>query len=112
MLERDDFSKRYREGQPIAIHEFLYPLLQGYDSVELKSDVELGGTDQKFNLLKEAGLTKSTSEAMRMVKQGAVKIDGERIETTDHPIKIGDEFVIQVGKRRFAKIKVSGSEPS
>ncbi|MBB6095654.1 tyrosyl-tRNA synthetase [Povalibacter uvarum] len=51
MLERDDFSKRYKNGQPIAVHEFLYPLVQGYDSVALKSDVELGGTDQKFNLL-------------------------------------------------------------
>lgn len=51
MLERDDFNKRYTNGQPIAIHEFLYPLLQGYDSVALKADVELGGTDQKFNLL-------------------------------------------------------------
>jgi tyrosyl-tRNA synthetase len=51
MLERDDFAKRYKGGQPIAIHEFLYPLVQGYDSVALKADVELGGTDQKFNLL-------------------------------------------------------------
>ena len=51
MLERDDFSKRYRSGQPISIHEFLYPIVQGYDSVALKADVELGGTDQKFNLL-------------------------------------------------------------
>jgi len=51
MLERDDFDKRYKGGQPIAIHEFLYPLVQGYDSVALKADVELGGTDQKFNLL-------------------------------------------------------------
>ena len=51
MLERDDFAKRYRAGQSIAIHEFLYPLVQGYDSVALRSDVELGGTDQKFNLL-------------------------------------------------------------
>jgi tyrosyl-tRNA synthetase len=51
MLERDDFSKRYKGGQPIAIHEFLYPLIQGYDSIALKADVELGGTDQKFNLL-------------------------------------------------------------
>ncbi|UXI68238.1 tyrosine--tRNA ligase [Tahibacter amnicola] len=51
MLERDDFQKRYRNEQPIAIHEFLYPLVQGYDSVALKADVELGGTDQKFNLL-------------------------------------------------------------
>ncbi|MEW6646397.1 MAG: tyrosine--tRNA ligase [Pseudomonadota bacterium] len=51
MLERDDFSKRYSSGQPIAVHEFLYPLIQGYDSVAMKADVELGGTDQKFNLL-------------------------------------------------------------
>jgi tyrosyl-tRNA synthetase len=51
MLERDDFEKRYKGGQPIAIHEFLYPLVQGYDSVALRADVELGGTDQKFNLL-------------------------------------------------------------
>lgn len=51
MLERDDFGKRYRSSQPIAIHEFLYPLIQGYDSVAMKADIELGGTDQKFNLL-------------------------------------------------------------
>jgi tyrosyl-tRNA synthetase len=51
MLERDDFSKRYKSGQPISIHEFLYPLAQGYDSVAMRSDVELGGSDQKFNLL-------------------------------------------------------------
>ena len=51
MLERDDFSKRYKSSQPIAIHEFIYPLVQGYDSVALKADIELGGTDQKFNLL-------------------------------------------------------------
>ena len=51
MLERDDFSKRYKNNQPIAIHEFLYPLVQGYDSVALQADLELGGTDQKFNLL-------------------------------------------------------------
>jgi len=51
MLERDDFARRYKSGQPIAVHEFLYPLVQGYDSVALKADVELGGTDQKFNLL-------------------------------------------------------------
>jgi tyrosyl-tRNA synthetase len=51
MLERDDFAKRYQSGQPIAIHELLYPLAQGYDSVALRADIELGGTDQKFNLL-------------------------------------------------------------
>lgn len=58
MLERDDFSKRYKEGMPIGIHEFMYPLMQGYDSVKLKSDVELGGTDQKFNLLVGRNLQK------------------------------------------------------
>jgi len=58
MLERDDFSKRYHNGQPIHIHEFFYPLMQGYDSVVLKSDVELGGTDQKFNLLMGRALQK------------------------------------------------------
>ncbi|MEQ3638553.1 MAG: tyrosine--tRNA ligase [Alteromonas sp.] len=66
MLERDDFKKRYNGGQPIAIHEFLYPLVQGWDSVALKSDVELGGTDQRFNLLmgrelqKEQGLSQQS----------------------------------------------------
>lgn len=58
MLERDDFSKRYREGLPIGIHEFMYPLMQGYDSVELHSDVEMGGTDQTFNLLVGRNLQK------------------------------------------------------
>ena len=53
MLERDDFAKRYAGGLPIVIHEFLYPLCQGYDSVAMRADVELGGTDQKFNLLDE-----------------------------------------------------------
>lgn len=59
MLERDDFEKRYKSNQPISVHEFLYPLVQGYDSVALKSDVELGGTDQKFNLLVGRDLQKS-----------------------------------------------------
>ena len=59
MLERDDFEKRYKSGTPIAIHEFLYPLMQGFDSVALKSDVELGGTDQRFNLLVGRDLQKS-----------------------------------------------------
>jgi len=58
MLERDDFSRRYKEGMPIGIHEFMYPLMQGYDSVELRSDLELGGTDQKFNLLVGRNLQK------------------------------------------------------
>lgn len=251
MLERDDFHKRYTSGQPIAIHEFLYPLLQGYDSVAMKADIELGGTDQKFNLLmgrelqkhfgqkpqtvitlpllvgldgvkkmskslgnyigvddlpdqmfgkimsisdetmwlyldlisfksileiqgyrkqveqglnprdvkfllaeeiierfydraaaikarenfvaqfqqgaipenlpeiqltvgkdgmlianiiKSAGLTSSTSEALRMIDQGAVKIDGDRVNARDLALNAGKTIVLQVGKRRFAKI--------
>jgi tyrosyl-tRNA synthetase len=250
MLERDDFNRRYAGGQPIAIHEFLYPLVQGYDSVALKADVELGGTDQKFNLLvgrqlqqaygqppqvvlttpllegldgvnkmskslgnyigiteapgeifgkvmsvsdelmwryfellssrsrgeidalkqraaaganprdikfelaeelvarfhdvaaarrageefiarfrrgalpqdmaevelsisgamgiahvlKGAGLTASTSEAFRMIKQGAVRVDGARVTDRDLTLAVGASCVIQVGKRRFARV--------
>ncbi len=253
MLERDDFNKRYKSGQPIAIHEFLYPLVQGYDSVAMKADVELGGTDQKFNLLvgrqlqeaygqepqvvltmpilegldgvqkmskslgnyigiteppdemfgklmsisdelmwryfellsfrpmpeieefrrqvdkganprdikfllaeeivarfhdqgaaararenfinrfrkgampdempevalsapeeglpianllKEAGLVNSTSEGLRMLKQGAVRLDGERVEDRNLRLQPGTETIAQVGKRRFAKVKI------
>ena len=254
MLERDDFSKRYKGGQPIAIHEFLYPLIQGYDSVAMRADVELGGTDQKFNLLvgrelqkaygqeqqvvltmpilegldgvqkmskslgnyigideapeemfgklmsisddlmwryfellsfrppsdivgfkreiqagknprdikfllceevvsrfhspqaaktaqetfiarfqkgampedmlelelsaaegglaianllKEAGLVKSTSDALRMIKQGAVRIDGGRVEDSKLTVPVGAQHVFQVGKRRFARVTVA-----
>ena len=254
MLERDDFSKRYSSGQPIAIHEFLYPMIQGYDSVVIKADVELGGTDQKFNLLmgrelqkthgqtpqviltmpilegldgvqkmskslnnyigvsdapddmfgkimsisdelmwryfellsfrpmieieqfkvgietgtnprdikfilakeiitrfhdeaaaeqsqqnfidrfkkgkipddieefemqstegslgiayiiKDSGMTQSTGEAIRMIKQGAVKIDGEKIADTKLAIEAGTTKVYQVGKRKFAKVTVA-----
>ena len=254
MLERDDFNKRYKGGQPIAIHEFLYPLVQGYDSVAMKADVELGGTDQKFNLLvgrqlqeaygqepqvvltmpilegldgvqkmskslnnyigitdapeemfgkimsisddlmwryfellsfspmseiegyrrqiedganprdikfllgeeivarfhdpvaaqkakqafidrfrkgampedmpevelqasteqgmpianvlKEAGLVSSTSEALRMLKQGAVRLDGERLEDRSKVLEPDSTVVAQVGKRRFARVKI------
>lgn len=67
MLERDDFSKRYKNGQPIAIHEFLYPLVQGYDSVALKADLELGGTDQKFNLLMGRELQKHHDQAPQCI---------------------------------------------
>ena len=67
MLERDDFSKRYTANQPIAIHEFLYPLVQGYDSVAMKTDVELGGTDQKFNLLVGRELQKHFSQSPQCV---------------------------------------------
>src|SRR5688500_12231403 len=67
MLERDDFAKRYKSNQPIAIHEFLYPLVQGYDSVALKSDVEIGGTDQKFNLLVGRQLQESYGQEPQIV---------------------------------------------
>ena len=254
MLERDDFNKRYKGGQPIAIHEFLYPLIQGYDSVVMKADVELGGTDQKFNLLvgrqlqeaygqkpqvvltmpilegldgvqkmskslgnyigiadspddmfgkimsisdelmwryfellsfkpmneidswkqaceeganprqykvslaqeiierfhdvaaankalenfearfqrgaipeemdevllqasdgaiaianllKDAGLVKSTSDAMRMIKQGAVKIDGEKVSDPKLSLSAGTKQVYQVGKRKFARVEIA-----
>jgi tyrosyl-tRNA synthetase len=67
MLERDDFGKRYRSNQPIAIHEFMYPLVQGYDSVALKADMELGGTDQKFNLLMGRELQKHYGQSPQCV---------------------------------------------
>ena len=67
MLERDDFSKRYRDNQPIALHEFMYPMVQGYDSVALECDVELGGTDQKFNLLMGRELQKAHGQSPQIV---------------------------------------------
>jgi tyrosyl-tRNA synthetase len=67
MLERDDFAKRYKSGQPISIHEFLYPLAQGYDSVVMKADVELGGTDQKFNLLVGRSLQEAYGQEPQVV---------------------------------------------
>jgi tyrosyl-tRNA synthetase len=67
MLERDDFAKRYSARQPIAVHEFLYPLMQGYDSVAMKSDVELGGTDQKFNLLVGRDLQKQYGQGQQCI---------------------------------------------
>lgn len=96
MLERDDFKKRYQGGQPIAIHEFLYPLIQGWDSVELKADIEMGGTDQRFNLLmgrelqKEQGLTPQTVITVPLLEglDGVQKMSkslGNYIGITDAP---------------------------
>ncbi|MAH61248.1 MAG: tyrosine--tRNA ligase [Legionellales bacterium] len=96
MLERDDFSKRYQNGQSIAIHEFLYPLLQGYDSVALKSDIELGGTDQTFNLLMGRELQKHYGQSQQVVMtfplleglDGVKKMSksyGNTIGLDDHP---------------------------
>ena len=67
MLERDDFAKRYKSNQPISIHEFLYPLLQGYDSVALNADIEIGGTDQKFNLLMGRELQKNSGQTPQCI---------------------------------------------
>ncbi|KUJ00391.1 tyrosine--tRNA ligase [Vibrio sp. MEBiC08052] len=80
MLERDDFKKRYSSGQPIAIHEFMYPLLQGYDSVAMETDVELGGTDQKFNLLMGRELQKANGQKPQVVLMMPllVGLDGEK----------------------------------
>ena len=80
MLERDDFKKRYAGGQPIAIHEFMYPLLQGYDSVAMETDVELGGTDQKFNLLMGRELQKANGQKPQAVLMMPllVGLDGEK----------------------------------
>lgn len=86
MLERDDFQKRYREQRPISIHEFLYPLVQGYDSVVLKADVELGGTDQKFNLLVGRELQKGYGQEPQVV------ITLPLLEGTDGSRKMSKSF--------------------
>ena len=111
MLERDDFAKRYAAHQPIAIHEFLYPLVQGYDSVALEADVELGGTDQKFNLLMGRGLQEHHGQKPQVVLTlpllegldgvqkmskslgNYVGIDEPAIDIVTKTMKIGDELM-------------------
>ena len=111
MMERDDFKKRYSNGQSIAIHEFLYPLLQGYDSVALKADVELGGTDQKFNLLMGRGLQEHHGQKPQIVLTmpllegldgvnkmskslgNYIGIDEPAIDIVTKAMKIGDELM-------------------
>lgn len=111
MLERDDFSKRFTAQQPIAIHEFLYPLVQGYDSVALKADVELGGTDQKFNLLMGRGLQEHFGQAPQIVLtmpllegldgvnkmskslNNYIGINEPAIDIVNKTMKIGDELM-------------------
>jgi len=90
MLERDDFKKRYREGRSIAIHEFLYPLLQGYDSVALKADVELGGSDQLFNLLVGRDLMKDYGLVPQVVLTGPI-LEGLDARLVDGQI-VGDKM--------------------
>ena len=111
MLERDDFSKRFAGQQPIAIHEFLYPLVQGYDSVALQSDVELGGTDQKFNLLMGRGLQEAHGQKPQIVLTmpllegldgvnkmskslgNYIGIDEPAIDIVTKTMKIGDDLM-------------------
>lgn len=103
MLERDDFKKRYANGQPIAIHEFMYPLLQGYDSVAMETDVELGGTDQKFNLLMGRELQKSNGQKPQVVLMMPllVGLDGEKKMSKSANNYIG---VSEVPSEMFGKI--------
>jgi tyrosyl-tRNA synthetase len=111
MLERDDFSKRYKNNQPIRIHEFLYPLLQGYDSVAIKADIELGGTDQTFNLLmgreiqKAYGLEQQAIMTMPLLEgldgvrkmsksyDNYIALNGEPIEIYGQIMSISDELM-------------------
>lgn len=95
MLERDDFSKRFASQQPIAIHEFLYPLFQGYDSVAIKSDVELGGTDQKFNLLMGRELQKDAGMEPQCVLM--------------MPLLVGLDGVVKMSKSKHNYIGVTES---
>ncbi|GAM67200.1 tyrosyl-tRNA synthetase [Vibrio sp. JCM 19236] len=103
MLERDDFKKRYNNGQPIAIHEFMYPLLQGYDSVAMETDVELGGTDQKFNLLMGRELQKANGQKPQVVLTMPllVGLDGEKKMSKSANNYIG---VTDVPTEMFGKI--------
>ncbi|MCW8347690.1 MULTISPECIES: tyrosine--tRNA ligase [Vibrio] len=103
MLERDDFKKRYSNGQPIAIHEFMYPLLQGYDSVAMETDVELGGTDQKFNLLMGRELQKAHGQKPQVILTMPllVGLDGEKKMSKSAHNYIG---VSEVPTEMFGKI--------
>jgi len=138
MLERDDFAKRYAAQQSIAIHEFLYPLVQGYDSVALKCDVELGGTDQKFNLLMGRGLQEHYGQAPQIVLTmpllegldgvnkmskslgNYIGISEPAIDIVTKTMKIGDEltwrwiellsFDISVDEARALRAQVEGGQ--
>ena len=102
MLERDDFHKRYQANQPIAIHEFLYPLLQGYDSVALEADLELGGTDQKFNLLMGRHLQQANGQTPQAVLTMPLLegLDGvnKMSKSLDNYVAIDEEPASQYGK--------------
>ena len=103
MLERDDFSKRYKSGQSISIHEFLYPLVQGYDSVAMKADVELGGTDQKFNLLVGRQLQEAYGQQPQIIitmpiLEGYTQGDDKMSKSLDNYIGITEPAIEIFGK--------------
>jgi tyrosyl-tRNA synthetase len=104
MMERDDFSKRFKSGTPIAVHEFLYPLMQGYDSVALKSDLELGGTDQKFNLLVGRELQKDYDQEPQCILTMPLL---EGLDGVDKMSKSKNNYIgiTEPGNTMFAKIK-------
>ena len=123
MLERDDFKKRYANGQPIAIHEFLYPLVQGWDSVALKSDVELGGTDQRFNLLMGRELQKGQGQRPQTVLMtpllegldGVQKMSkslGNYIGITDSPSDMFGTGLTGRGSTPCPTLKAGSASPS
>ena len=137
MLERDDFAKRYRDGAPIGIHEFLYPLMQAYDSVELRADVELGGTDQTFNILLGRQLQKDAGQAPQVAvilpllegTDGTAKMSkslGNYIGVAEPPaeifgkiMSISDELMLRYyellterGRRRAARALGDGARAS
>jgi tyrosyl-tRNA synthetase len=97
MMERDDFHKRYTTGQSISVHEFLYPLMQGYDSVALKSDLELGGTDQKFNLLVGRHLQAEYGQEAQCIRQHHVCQSAEHQRRAD--VALVHTAVVQVDGR-------------
>jgi tyrosyl-tRNA synthetase len=103
MMERDDFSKRFKSGTPIAVHEFLYPLMQGYDSVALKSDLELGGTDQKFNLLVGRELQKDYDQEPQCILTMPLL---EGLDGVDKMSKSKNNYIgiTEPGNTMFAKI--------
>jgi len=103
MMERDDFSKRFKGGTPIAVHEFLYPLMQGYDSVALKSDLELGGTDQKFNLLVGRELQKDYGQEPQCILTMPLL---EGLDGVDKMSKSKNNYIgiTEPGNSMFAKI--------
>ena len=102
MLERDDFNKRFKSEQPISIHEFLYPLMQGYDSVVLEADVELGGTDQRFNLLMGRELQRDAGQEPQTIVMMPILegLDGEKkmSKSLDNYVGLNDEPGDMFGK--------------